>query len=113
MKIAIASQNWITITNHPGKTGRFRVFDADPEQTPRELERLDLAKDMIFHNFTGPGRHPLFEMDLVIAGTAGSGFIQRLKEHGVAVATTAEKDPLIAIDLYFSGTLPAAAAHSH
>ena len=113
MKIAIASQNWQTITNHPGKTGRFRIFEAHHGQLPTELPRLDLPKDLFLHNFAGTDSHPLFAMDVIIAGTAGDGFIRRLASQGVRVMTTAEKDPLTAITHFFAGTLPPGAPHDH
>ncbi|MGE4279632.1 MAG: NifB/NifX family molybdenum-iron cluster-binding protein [Magnetospirillum sp.] len=113
MKIAIASQNWLTITNHPGKTGRFRVFEVQDQEDVRELDRLELPTEMFIHNFKDSGDHPLYHMDVLIAGTAGSGFIDRLARYGVTVATTSEKDPLAAISHYRAGTLPPSEPHHH
>lgn len=113
MKIAITSQNWRTITAHPGKTGRFRVFEAAAGLPPQELERIDLPKEQSLHYMQGDGPHPLYDMDVVIAGSAGTGFIARLEQRGVTVATTSEKDPLAAIAGFFAGTLPPAAPHDH
>lgn len=113
MKIAITSQNWHTVTSHPGKTGRFRVFEAEAGQPAQELERLDLPKEMMLHYMHGDGPHPLYDMDVVISGSAGAGFIARMEQHGVKVVTTAETDPMMAIVGFFSGTLPPAAPHDH
>lgn len=113
MKIAITSQNWLTVTNHPGKTGRFRVFEAAPGSAPKELERIDLPAELTIHTWRGDGPHPLFEMDVIIAGSAGAGFINRLAAQGVKVVTTSERDPLAAIAGLLSGTLPPAAPHHH
>lgn len=113
MKIAIASQNWLTVTNHPGKTGRFRVFEAAPESEPKELERIDLPTELMIHNWRGGAPHPLFEMDVIIAGSAGAGFINRLVAQGVKVVTTSERNPLVAIAGLFAGPLPPAVPHAH
>ncbi|MCR6633066.1 MAG: nitrogen fixation protein [Magnetospirillum sp.] len=113
MKIAVASQNWTTITAHPGKTGRFRVFEAAPGQPPQELERIDLPKERTLHHVRDDGPHPLYDLDVIIAGSAGSGFVNRLMSRGVTVVTTSEKDPLEAIRRLFAGTLPPAEPHGH
>ena len=59
MLIAIASQNFRTITPHAGKTRRFMIFDAQPGQTPHEVDRLDLDKDQSIHEFNEAAPHPL------------------------------------------------------
>ncbi|CAA7615351.1 NifB/NifX family molybdenum-iron cluster-binding protein [Magnetospirillum sp. UT-4] len=114
MLIAIASQNWKTVTAHPGKTRRFRLFDAAAGRPPEERPRLELDKEMVLHEYRGDeSAHPLFAVDVVIAGSAGEGFIRRLGARGVTVVTTAEPDPLAAIAHFFAGTLPPAAPHHH
>lgn len=72
MKFAVASQNFRTITPHAGKTRCFLLFEAEPGMAPTETGRLDLPKDMAFHNFAG-GPHPLDVVDTVIAGSAAPG----------------------------------------
>ncbi|MGE5517859.1 MAG: NifB/NifX family molybdenum-iron cluster-binding protein [Bacteroidota bacterium] len=113
MKFAISSQNWLTITSHPGKTGRFRIFEAEAGVPPRELDRLELPAELTLHNVHGDDPHPLYDVDVVISGSAGTNFIERLERHGVRVATTSEKDPLAAIKGFLDGTLLSAAPHDH
>lgn len=113
MKIAIASQNWLTVTNHPGKTGRFRVFEVASGHGVREVERLELPVELHIHTFKGDDEHPLYGVDVIIAGTAGTGFISRMAARGVMVEITSEKDPMAAITQYLNGTLPAASPHHH
>jgi predicted Fe-Mo cluster-binding NifX family protein len=113
VRIAVASQNFRTVTGHAGKTRRFFVFDAEPGTAPREVDRLDLATDMSIHEFQGDGPHPLYAMKVVIAGSAGPGFVRRLAEHGVTVVATSETDPASAVSGFLAGTLPAAAPHDH
>ncbi|WP_029009181.1 NifB/NifX family molybdenum-iron cluster-binding protein [Azospirillum halopraeferens] len=105
MKFAVASQNFRTITAHAGKTRRFVLYDAEPGTPPVETGRLDLPKEMAFHGFAG-GPHPLDAVDVVIAGSAGPGFVARLRERGVVTVATAETDPLTAVAAYLDGTLP-------
>ncbi len=113
MKIAIASQNWKTVTAHAGKTRRFIVFEAFPGQPPHELERLELPREMTIHEYHGDAPHPLYDMDTIIAASAGDGFIRRLGSKGVKVATTSETHPLAAIAGLLDGTLPPAPPHDH
>jgi predicted Fe-Mo cluster-binding NifX family protein len=113
MRIAVASQNWRTVTAHPGKTRRFLVFETMPGADPREVDRIDLPREMTLHNRPGVPDHPLFHVDAVISGSAGDGFVRRLGDHGVRVATTSERDPLTAIRLFLADALPAAPPHLH
>jgi predicted Fe-Mo cluster-binding NifX family protein len=112
MLIAVASQNFRTVTGHAGKARRFMVFEAEPGQTPREVSRLDLPKEQSMHEFTG-GRHPLDDVKVLIAGSAGAGFINRMAQRGVLAVVTSETDPITAVADYFKGTLAAPAPHDH
>ncbi|MGQ9367607.1 NifB/NifX family molybdenum-iron cluster-binding protein [Azospirillum sp. A39] len=110
MRFAVASQNFRTVTPHAGKTRRFLLFDAGPGQAPEEAGRLDLPDGMAIHDVAG-GAHPLYAVDVVIAGSAGPGFVARMREHGVVTVATAEADPRTAITAYLDGTIVAAPAH--
>ena len=113
MKIAVTSQNFRTITGHAGKTRRFLIFQQDDAGRPREVERLDLPKEMSIHEFRGDD-HPLFRVDLLITAGCGAGFIRRLADHGVQVIPTSETDPMQAVSRVFAGEpLPPAAPHGH
>ena len=110
MKFAITSQNFRTITPHAGKTRRFLLIEAAAGSEPVEIGRLDLTEDMAMHNFTGSA-HPLNEVQVLIAGSAGPGFIARMKERGVIAVTTSETDPRLAVSAYLAGALRPAAPH--
>ncbi|SOB93055.1 NifB/NifX family molybdenum-iron cluster-binding protein [Rhodobacter maris] len=97
MRIAVASQNFRTITGHAGKTRRFLVYEAAPSAPVIEVDRLDLPKDMSMHEFHGEGAHPLDAMKAVIAGSAGQGFTARMAARGVLAVVTDETDPLLAV----------------
>ena len=113
MRIAVASQNFRTVTGHAGKTRRFLVYDVAPGQPALEVDRLDLPKELAFHNFADDGLHPLDAMQAVIAGSAGPGFIRRLAARGVLAVTTDETDPAVAAAALAAGTLRPAAPHVH
>ncbi|MFD2173686.1 NifB/NifX family molybdenum-iron cluster-binding protein [Rhodobacter lacus] len=97
MRIAVASQNFRTITGHAGKTRRFLVYEAGPGQPITEVDRLDLPKEMSIHEFQGAGAHPLDAMTAVIAGSAGQGFTARMASRGVLAVVTEEPDPRTAV----------------
>ena len=102
MKIAVSSQNFRTVTAHAGKARRFIVFDLATPCTPRDVERLDLPRELALHEYRGLD-HPLFAMDAVITGGAGDGFVRRLGARGIEVVLTGETDPLQAVHDYVAG----------
>jgi predicted Fe-Mo cluster-binding NifX family protein len=114
MKIGITSQNFRTITGHAGKARRFLIFEADATSGEvKEVERLDLPKEMAMHSFTGV-MHPIEQLDVLLTGGCGNGFLTRMARHGVQVITTSETDPIKAAQAVLKGeTLPAAEPHSH
>jgi predicted Fe-Mo cluster-binding NifX family protein len=105
MRISVTSQNFRTITPHAGVTRRFLVYEGERGGPPREVDRLDLPKELAFREFARQGQHPLDNVDAVIVGSAGPGFIRRLAARGVQVIVTSETDPLTAVTKYFAGTL--------
>jgi predicted Fe-Mo cluster-binding NifX family protein len=115
MKIAVSSQNFRTITGHGGKSRRFLIFEADGSAAPKEIDRLDLPMDMSLHDYHGAD-HPLFQagVDVVITGSCGNGFVQRLGRQGIRVFATAATDPADAAAMVAAGQdLPPAAPHQH
>jgi predicted Fe-Mo cluster-binding NifX family protein len=114
MKIAITSQNFSTITQHAGKTRRFLIYEQDPASGEvKQRARLDLPKEMSMHEFSGE-EHPIFEMDYLITGSGGQGFVQRMANAGVTVLITSEQDPLTAVTAVIEGKpLPPPAPHDH
>jgi predicted Fe-Mo cluster-binding NifX family protein len=114
MKIAVTSQNFRTITQHAGKTRRFLIFEQDPTSSGvKEIARLDLPKEMSMHEFRGEN-HPIFEMDYLITGSGGQGFIQKMASAGVTVLITGEEDPLTAVTAVIEGKpLPPPEPHAH
>ncbi len=105
MKFAVTSQNYRTITPHAGKTRKFLIFEAEPGSDPVESGRLNLPREMAFHNFHGQSEHPVDQVDVIIVGSCGEGFIRRLAERGVQVVATSETDPVKAIKDYLAGSI--------
>ncbi|MDQ0355948.1 putative Fe-Mo cluster-binding NifX family protein [Rhodoplanes tepidamans] len=113
MRIAVASQNFRTVTGHAGKTRRFLVFEIENGGPPREVERLDLPREMTIHAFRSDGPHPLDAVAAVIAGSAGPGFVDKMAARGVTAVATTEQDPVAAVVQFLAGTLPPAPPHDH
>lgn len=115
MHIAITSQNFRTITGHAGKARRFLVYQADANQTPQEVQRLDLPKDQCFHEWHGADNeaHPTDIADVIITAGSGHGFINRLARRGKQVLITSETDPLTAVDLFLKQQLPTLSPEAH
>lgn len=104
MKIAVASQNFRTVTPHAGKTRRFLMFEAQAGGVVKEINRLDLPMEQSIHEFRGSA-HPLDEADAVIAGSAGEGFVRRMGGRGIVVAVTDKTDPVEAVNAFVRGEL--------
>lgn len=113
MRIAVASQNFRTVTPHAGKPRRFLIFEVATGAPAREAGRLDLPKELSIHEFRGEGPHPLDEVEAVIAGSAGEGFVRRMAARGIRAVATAETDPAEAAAALAAGRLRPAAPHDH
>ncbi len=112
MKIGVSSQNFRTITGHAGKARRFFVFEQTADGL-KELERIDLPKEMSMHGYAGED-HPLFSLDLLITAGCGGGFINRMASHNVQVILTSETDPKTAVETVLDGKhLAPPIAHEH
>jgi predicted Fe-Mo cluster-binding NifX family protein len=105
MRIAVASQNFRTITPHAGMTRRFLVYEAAPGTPPREIDRLDLPRELAVREAARGAPHPLDGVDAVLVGSAGAGFLQRMAERGITAVVTSETDPLKAAANFLAGTL--------
>jgi len=113
MKIGVTSQNFRTITGHAGKTRRFLIYTPGDDGSPVETDRLDLPKEMSMHEFRG-ATHPLDELDVLITGGCGEGFVRRMAAKGVQAIATSETDPVRAVTMLLAGeSLPPAEPHSH
>jgi len=113
MKIGVTSQNFRTITGHAGKTRRFLIYESEDASDFKEIERLDLPKEMSMHEFRGD-RHPVDDLDVLITGGCGEGFIRRMSARDVRVIATGETDPSKAVADYLAGrSLAPPERHEH
>jgi predicted Fe-Mo cluster-binding NifX family protein len=97
MRLAVASQDFRTVTPHAGKTRRFVVYAVEPFQEPVEVDRLDLPKEMTLHEFHGDHGHPLYTVDVVIAASFGEGFKRRMAKHASIAERTEKSDRVVAV----------------
>lgn len=107
MKIAIAAKDdWKTVSGHAGKAKCWLLYDlsaaraGDPLPSP---SRIELAKDQVLHHFRDDGPHPLDGVDIVVAGSAGDGFVLHMKKRGADVILTGETDPSAALTRLIAG----------
>ncbi len=97
MKIAVTSQNYRTVTGHAGKTRRFIIYEVDEDGTFREVERLDLPKEMSIHAHPAHEPHPLDSVHYLLTAGCGQGFVNKMEQRGVQVFITDEEDPAKAV----------------
>jgi predicted Fe-Mo cluster-binding NifX family protein len=104
MKFAVTSQDYLTITGHAGQATRFLIFDAEPGREPVETARLDLAEEQTVHNFAG-GPHPLDGVEVLIVGSAGQCFVERMQARGIITVAARGVAPRNAVAAYMAGLL--------
>ncbi|WP_142850168.1 hypothetical protein [Telmatospirillum sp. J64-1] len=94
MKIAVAvGADWNRTAGHAGQCRRWLVFLAQPDSPPTEATRVELPKELVFHHFKDDRPHPLGDVAVVIAASAGESFKRRMEKRGIEAALTAESDP--------------------
>lgn len=74
-------------------------------------QKLDLPADYALHDWGDRDGHPVFDVDVLLSGSAGSSFVRKLEDRGIEVVLTSETDPIRAIRAYTTGTLTRAGAH--
>ncbi len=104
MKIAIATRpDGATVAGHAGQCRHWRVYTCTPGQPvpPPETVMLDTAQ--LPHHFRDDGPHPLHGVALMIAGSAGDGFLRHMAGWGTEVLLTGESDPQTALHKVLTG----------
>lgn len=102
MKVAVTSQNFRTVTNHAGRARRYIIFDVADDGTITEVDRLDLAKDYAFAEFSGNGPHPVDVADVVISESFGPGFVRRMEARNIIASLTDATEPVDAVRDYLA-----------
>ena len=106
MKIAIATQDFTVVSGHAGQARQWLLYDLSAHQSNRLLpapHRIDLSKEQVLHVFEDNVPHPLDSVDIVVAASAGDGFIRHMKKRGAEVLLTGESDPALAITRILAG----------
>ena len=106
MKIAIATKDWQTVSGHAGKARCWLLYDLQPGKAGAPLPppaRIELTNDQVLHYFRDDGPHPLDGVEIVVAGSAGDGFVRHMKKRGADVLLTGETDPSAALTRILAG----------
>jgi hypothetical protein len=69
----------------------------------RPRARIELTNDQVLHYFRDDGPHPLDGVEIVVAGSAGDGFLRHMKNRGADVLLTGETDPSAALTRIIAG----------
>lgn len=106
MKIAIAIDNYTRVAGHAGKARHWLLYllhGHTPQQLLPAPTLIKLAPEQVMHHFKDDAPHPLDGVDLVVAGSAGEGFIRHMRERGADVLLTGEDDPATALTQILAG----------
>lgn len=104
MKIAIAVRSeWTRVSGHAGQNPTWLVFDCQPGQPIPEPRRIALTRAQLPHHFCGDGPHPLRGVEIVVAASAGDGYIRHMQHWGAQVLLTGETDPHTALEKILAG----------
>ncbi len=106
MKIAIATKDYTAVSGHAGQSRQWLLYDLTKHRSNQLLpapRRIDLAKEQVLHVFKDDCPHPLDGVDIVVAASAGDGFIRHMHKRGTEVLLTGETDPAIAITRILAG----------
>ncbi|MEA5574661.1 NifB/NifX family molybdenum-iron cluster-binding protein [Calothrix sp. UHCC 0171] len=104
MKIAVASQNKSSVTDHTGKCRKFWIYDINSSEIVSK-ELLELSEEQSFHNTSRHHPHPLDGIQVLISGGMGNGLIRRLETQGIEVIITPESEVDCAVNAYLNGSL--------
>lgn len=106
MKIAIATDDFEAVAGHAGQARHWLLFDCVPGQPPRG-QRVELDKAQVFHHWEADGptgaAHPLDGIAVMVARSAGDGFLRRMQQRGVSVLLTSERQADAALERILAG----------
>ncbi|MBR0565962.1 hypothetical protein J5J83_07525 [Azoarcus sp. L1K30] len=103
MKIAIATRDFATVAGHAGKSQHWLLYECIPGAALPEPQRITLEKAQLMHYWKDDGPHPLDGVDVVIAGSAGDGFLRHMQARGAEVLLTGEEAPHAALTHVLAG----------
>ena len=104
MKIAIATKDNLTkVSGHAGQTRDWLVFDCQPGLSIPEPQHVQLTKEQLLHHFQDEGPHPLHGVEIVVAASAGDGFVRHMAKWNAQVLLTGEAEPIVALKKILNG----------
>jgi len=104
MKIAIATKDhWSRVSGHAGQAHQWLVYECQPGVALPLPQRVELTQAQLPHHFQDDGPHPLHGVEIMIAASAGDGFIRHMAKWGAQVLLTGEADPRAALDKILAG----------
>jgi predicted Fe-Mo cluster-binding NifX family protein len=103
MKIAIPTKDYQHVSGHAGQSRNWLLFDCQPGAPIPAPERIELVKEQVLHHFQDDAPHPLDGVEVVIAGSAGDGFVRHMQQRGAQVLLTGETDPQQALEKILAG----------
>ena len=104
MKIAVATKDkGCQVSGHAGKAHDWLVFDCQPGAPLPAPQRVTLTDAQLPHNFKDDGPHPLHGVEIVVAASAGDGYIRHMEKWGTQVLLTGETVPLAALQKILAG----------
>ncbi|OAN49896.1 NifB/NifX family molybdenum-iron cluster-binding protein [Magnetospirillum moscoviense] len=106
MKIAVASADFTKVSGHAGRARKWLVFTVAEDGTVAGPERVEFGADQVFHHHPDDQPHPLDGTTVLIAQSAGDGFLKHMAKRGIEAVLTAETDPRAAIDGFLAAKLP-------
>lgn len=107
MKIAVSSEDGSSVSGHAGQARLWLLYQAEPGEEPGAPRRVVLDRTQVFHHFEDRAAHPLDGVNVIVSASAGDGFLRRMRERGVDVVLTSQKDSALAVAAVLAGhTLP-------
>lgn len=104
MKIAVATKNNASqVSGHAGQARDWLVFDCQPGQPLPAPRHIQLTKEQLPHHFQDDGPHPLHGIEIMLAASAGDGFIRHMEKWGAQVLLTGETEPRVALEKILAG----------
>jgi len=102
MRIAIATQDFSDVAGHAGQARHWLVYDSSHEDS-EQPQRLALEKGEVLHHWKEDRPHPLDNVSVMIARSAGDAFVRRMAKRGVDVLLTSERDAGRALNAVLKG----------
>jgi len=105
MLIAVAVDENGNTATFAGRALRWEVYSVDKSHAIKLAWSVEFSEFGSMHewhvNFSESHQHPLHQVDIALAASAGNGVINNLKMRNTTLLTTSEKSPINAVKAYF------------